>query len=1180
MNNTGTLSGAVGGSESQFTTLTNTGLISGTSYGVVLEDGGLLTNGGTISGSLAAVRASGYTTLVVEPDAAFVGKLFMDGLIVLGGSQHQGGTFALDDPNALVSGWIERISFAADAQWTLEGTPQQVAHEWLGPEMQGFSVGDQIVIDSLAVDASSFVAGQGLVLQSGTDTYLLRLPELPGAIESVTGGNGNLTISATQATHMINSISTLSTQSVVLGANEWASEFYISSTGAVHGGEFGIAALGYAITTSITNSGTILGSQYGVLMEPQHGLSGSISNGYSTLINSGVIYGATGAGADAAKGANVINRVTGTIGSARYGLRALYGASVTNWGKLQGSQAGAYVGDGASLLNLAGGVITGGYGVKTYGGATLVNAGTIAGSRYAVVAQYGLNLEIDPGAVFIGIVDAGCDGTLSLSGTGGLFNASNFVNFSTVWLSSCGTWTLEEASSAITQPLDVGGFNARDSLVVDGVSLVSGGLSTNDGQTTLTLLTQDGAYAGSIAFERFSAADTLVVSSDGINTTIAAAAAILGTSSLCTSMETTGLTLGVGEFATSLSVSPEGGVMTNSGVAVYADYISGASLGNAGLLEAITGGEAVLMRGAASLTNTGTIVGQSGVAAYGGAVITNTGTIETNGSTTMLSTPARVLLPQVGLASGGLAGIGVKLTGSRLENSGTIVGASTGVRGVADGVIANFAGGLISGALTGLSLGNGTLNNAGAIYGGQHGIEFYHQAMITNAASGTISAGPGYSAIFGSGDVTIINAGTILGGVEVSGSLSLIVEESAAFTGKVIDDNGEGALILDGAGSLDISQGFTGFSRISFSSDGFTLKGDTSQLAAGQTISGFGAGDRILLNGFIAASSSFASGTGIILTNAGGSRLTLDVAGSLEGLTTTTTADGTQLVAPCFLAGTRISTARGRRRIETLRIGDKVTAQGGEMLRIKWIGMRSYDGRFAAKYHLMRPVRIAKGAIADRVPVRDLYVSPDHAICLGGHLIHAWRLVNGVSITQPEPPESVTYFHIELERHAVIFAEDCPAESFLDEDCRNRFQNAAEFELLYPEKPVAQVSCLPRLADGFGLHAIWEHLAERAGVAIGFTCGPLRGCLDEIGGAVLRGWAQDVLAPEVPVALLVLAGGEVIGRLLANGYRPDLRDAGLGSGCHGFRMILPAGEGREIEVRRALNGAKLTANDV
>jgi hypothetical protein len=58
--------------------------------------------------------------------------------------------------------------------------------------------------------------------------------------------------------------------------------------------------------------------------------------------------------------------------------------------------------------------------------------------------------------------------------------------------------------------------------------------------------------------------------------------------------------------------------------------------------------------------------------------------------------------------------------------------------------------------------------------------------------------------------------------------------------------------------------------------------------------------------------------------------------------------------------------------------------------------------------------------------------------------------------------------------------------------------------------------------------------------------------------------------------LLVMAGGEVLARLPANRYRADLRARGLGSGCHGFAVALPArAKGAEIMVRRELDGERL-----
>jgi hypothetical protein len=92
------------------------------------------------------------------------------------------------------------------------------------------------------------------------------------------------------------------------------------------------------------------------------------------------------------------------------------------------------------------------------------------------------------------------------------------------------------------------------------------------------------------------------------------------------------------------------------------------------------------------------------------------------------------------------------------------------------------------------------------------------------------------------------------------------------------------------------------------------------------------------------------------------------------------------------------------------------------------------------------------------------------------------------------------------------------------------------------------------------------------------TPGALRGFVDRVTPHVVEGWAQNADLPEAPVCLDILAGGTLVGRALANRYREDLKQAGLGSGCHGFAFRLPPGlasAGNVIEVRRSLDEAVL-----
>jgi hypothetical protein len=283
----------------------------------------------------------------------------------------------------------------------------------------------------------------------------------------------------------------------------------------------------------------------------------------------------------------------------------------------------------------------------------------------------------------------------------------------------------------------------------------------------------------------------------------------------------------------------------------------------------------------------------------------------------------------------------------------------------------------------------------------------------------------------------------------------------------------------------------------------------------------------------------------------------------------------------CFVPGTNILTDHGEVAVEALKVGDIVLTLHGGAKPIKWIGRRSYDGHFVAGQPLMLPVCLKQGSIAANVPARDLWVSPGHGIYLDGTLVPAWRLANGVSIVQVSSVESVSYFHIELDDHEVLFADNCPAESFLDDNCRNQFQNVAEFYELYPSADTPRPdACLPRIEDGFHLQAIQQRLASRAGVTMTpERGGKLRGFVDQAGPHVVSGWAQCEAQPELPVCLDILADGRRVMRALANRYRADLREAGLGSGQHSFEVQLPAGVNGRVEVRRSSDQAPLALTE-
>jgi len=323
------------------------------------------------------------------------------------------------------------------------------------------------------------------------------------------------------------------------------------------------------------------------------------------------------------------------------------------------------------------------------------------------------------------------------------------------------------------------------------------------------------------------------------------------------------------------------------------------------------------------------------------------------------------------------------------------------------------------------------------------------------------------------------------------------------------------------------------------------------------------------MQAFLAANVSFNPATSSV-TNLDNSLFVGTLATAVQA--NWTTSGGTP---PCFCPGTLIGTPDGAVPVENLRPGDLVTTVHAGVQRVKWIGRRAYKGA-SANTHLVLPICILPGAIAEGIPARELRVSPGHAIALDGWLVYAARLVNNRTIFQIPAQESVRYFHIELDTHEVIFAEGCPAESYLDIGQRGQFENAAEYERLHHGPAGPATPCLPRLEDGFALDAILRRLAARAGGGVPVAGdGRLRGYVDIAGPRRCAGWAQTEAAPEAPVCLDVFVDQRRAGRVLANRYRGDLRAAGLGSGNHGFELDLPEGMEGAIEVRRATDQAML-----
>jgi len=158
----------------------------------------------------------------------------------------------------------------------------------------------------------------------------------------------------------------------------------------------------------------------------------------------------------------------------------------------------------------------------------------------------------------------------------------------------------------------------------------------------------------------------------------------------------------------------------------------------------------------------------------------------------------------------------------------------------------------------------------------------------------------------------------------------------------------------------------------------------------------------------------------------------------------------------CFGHNTRIATPSGPVPVQSLKPGDLVVTGEGEAQPILWTGKRRVAGRGR-----LAPIVFAPNAMGND---RKLVLSRQHRVLAGGWqaellfgsasvLVKAKDLVNGTSIRQVEM-RWITYYHILLDGHQVVYAEGVPAESFhpgasaissLDQDC------AAELLDLFPE---------------------------------------------------------------------------------------------------------------------------------
>jgi T5SS/PEP-CTERM-associated repeat protein/uncharacterized repeat protein (TIGR03803 family) len=651
------------------------------------------------------------------------------------------------------------------------------------------------------------------------------------------------------------------------------------------------------------------------------------------------------------------------------------------------------------------------------------------------------------------------DNSFANNATGSLDVAGGTVSVGSLSLGADSTVTVSSGSLAVSGNVTIGNNGTGAMLGVTGgdVTLGSVNVAFNSGSTgtvtvdggtldTTGLLTVGNAGNGLVTV---GLGGTLIVAG-GLQVDLAAVTSGNGTLAVDGGSVTVSNGLSVGNGGTAVLVVDAGGTLTATGGTTF-------NIGSPfGGIASVTVNDGYLSTSGAPLD-----VGFGGT---GSMLVENAGTVITtfNGGGPGVD---------INAGSGGQASATVTGTGSTWDLEGTASQFVVGDNGA--GSLTISAGGGVNVGTAAVDIGNqslgtgtvvvagGTLTEtvgAGGILigfsGGASELAIESGGLVS--AGGTVQVGTGSSILLSGGTLSapVASAGTISGFGILSGPLA------------------NNATVVASGGTLDVSGGVTGSGgtitiagNAAFESDG--------ALGSGQSVVfGASANPADLILGLPQSTNAFSivnmqNGDSIVFNN--GVSVTGDqwLTGSLDVFTSGGTYDFTNVglavgttaifstgsnyveLVSCFATGTRIRTTRGEVKVEELREGDvALTGIDGSEAPVVWIGHREVDCARHPDPQSVWPVRIKAGAFGRGMPKRALTLSPDHAVYVNEVLVPVKHLINGTTIAQVKV-DRVTYYHVELPRHDVLYADGMPAESYLDVGDRSNFANGGSVVRLH-----------------------------------------------------------------------------------------------------------------------------------
>ncbi len=514
---------------------------------------------------------------------------------------------------------------------------------------------------------------------------------------------------------------------------------------------------------------------------------------------------------------------------------------------------------------------------------------------------------------------------------------------------------------------------------------------------------------------------------------------------------------------------------------------TGTTIAAGGFMLVLPGGSAVQTSGA--VISSGVVVVQDGVGVIDYANVINgsaigdglTDYVYAHGSAiaTAINVGGSEYVFSAGDASGSVVGDGGnQFVGSGGATTGTEVD-SAGIQTVSSGGTANFT--VVSNGGSVEVLGFGTTSGSMVSSGGVAVVSSGATAIGTQLNGGFeyVSGGTAISAVVSAGGREVVSAGGTASGVVVSngGTLGVFAGGTDAFN---VISNGGNEFVLSNSISHDTVVSSGGTQHIypaGSASLTVVLPGGMLDIRSLPYVGG--------------GSASVDPASDWLTVSQGGQTYQQQLAGDYSGdkfQLSPGTGNGTLITVACFAAGTRIATVADEVAVEQLSAGDRVLTASGGTAGVIWLGHRRLDCRRHNRPEAVWPVRIEAHAFGPGRPHRELWLSPDHAVYVDGVLIPIRYLVNGATIAQQRVAE-ISYYHVELDRHAVLLADGLPAESYLDTGNRAAFANGGGAVMAHPDfarRIWEERGCARLVVSGKRVERVRRRLLKRA-AALGHT---------------------------------------------------------------------------------------------